>query len=64
MTRTRRILEEKLAANGHPPLDHLVPQWRLDGRSWRECAGLVSTLSGEPCVDVTLQRWFTPSGVT
>ena len=57
-SRLARLISEKLTANGHPPLDTLVPQLRRDGHSWRQCSAEVAKLSGEFCSDNNLQRWF------
>ena len=60
-SRLARLISEKLTANGHPPLDILVPALRRSGSSWRQCSAEVAKLSGEFCSDNNLQRWYSPS---
>ena len=57
-SRLARLISEKLTANGHPPLDTLVPTLRRQGLSWRQCSAEVAKRSGEFCSDNNLQRWF------
>jgi intein-encoded DNA endonuclease-like protein len=57
-TRLHRRIDEKLAANGHSPLDLLVLRHRSHGLSWRAIAAEITIASGEPCSETNLIRWF------
>lgn len=53
----RALIEDRLAADGHPPLAALVAALRDDNRSWRYIARFIHDATGVPVSHMAVRRY-------